>query len=237
LKYQFRPQLIPTLAAAVLIALMVKLGFWQYGKAQQKAALQATYDARLAQVPTALPDAVGNIEEWRYRRVHAKGVYEPRYQILLDNQVENEAAGYHVLTPFRPDGGASLVLVDRGWIPMGDRNHLPQVETPAGTVEIEGYAWVPSSKFYELGAPAESGSLQPLWQNMDMQRYARMVPFAVLPFVVRLDAASPAGGFVRNWPRPAERIEMHLGYAWQWWGFSATLAVIWLVVNFRRNPA
>ncbi len=237
MKYQFRPQLIPTVAAALLIVFMVKLGFWQYGKAQQKITLQAAYDARLKEAPAALPDVVGNIEDWRYRRVHAKGVYEPRYQVLLDNQVENEAAGYHVVTPFRPEGSKTLVLVDRGWIPMGDRNRLPQIETPAGTVEVEGHAWVPSSKFYELAAPSDTKTWQPLWQNMDMPRYARTVPFAVLPFVVRLDAASPAGGFVRNWPRPAERIEMHMGYAWQWWGFSATLAVIWVVVNFKRKPA
>lgn len=237
MKYQFRPQLLPTIAAVLLIAGMVKLGFWQYGKAQQKLALQAAYDLRLQEAPVALPHAVADIEPWRYRRVKSQGVYEPRYQILLDNQVDNENAGYHVITPFRAAGSNALVLVDRGWIPMGDRSQPPQIATPTGMIEIEGFAWVPSSKFYELSAPAPSGGWQMLWQNMDMSRYAKSVPFAVLPFVVRLDAASAAGGFVRNWPKPAERIETNIGYAWQWWGFSLALALIWLFVNLKRkNP-
>lgn len=213
---------------------MIKLGFWQWGKAQQKIALQAAYDARLKEAPTALPLTVGDIEPWRYRRVYAQGQYDTTYQILLDNQVENETAGYHVITPFHPEGSSSVVLVDRGWIPMGDRSKLPQVTTPAGRVEVQGFAWVPSTKFYELSAP-DSG-WQTLWQNMDMSRYAKSVPFQVLPFVIRLDPASP-GGFIRNWPKPAERVETNIGYAWQWWGFSLALACIWVFVNLRRKPA
>lgn len=237
MKYQFRPQLIPTVAAIVSVVVMVKLGFWQYGKAQQKLALQAAYDARLHEAPVPLPEAVDDIENWRYRHIRAEGIYESQYQVLLDNQVEGEIAGYHVITPFRYPGSNTLVLVDRGWIPMGDRNQLPKIETPPGKVAIEGFAWVPSNKFYELAPPPESSGWQVLWQNMDMRRYAKSVPFKVLPFVVRLDAASSAGGYVRNWPKPAERVETNIGYAWQWWGFSVAVVLIWIFVNLKRKAA
>ncbi|OGV74278.1 MAG: hypothetical protein A3B82_04900 [Methylophilales bacterium RIFCSPHIGHO2_02_FULL_57_10] len=70
---------------------------------------------------------------------------------------------------------------------------------------------------------------------MDMPRYAKAVPFVVLPFVIRLDASSQAGGFSRNWIKPAERIETHIGYAWQWWGFSVALVAIWVFVNVKRE--
>lgn len=235
MNYQFRPPLIPTFAAIVAIAVMIKLGFWQYGKAQQKLALQAAYDARLKEPPVALPDSVADVEPWRYRHVKAKGEYDVRYQILLDNQVENEMAGYHVITPFKPKGSGAYVLVDRGWIPMGDRRSLPRIETPQGLIDIRGAAWVPSTKFYELASPPENAGWQALWQNMDMKRYAKSVPFPVLPFVVRLDADSSAGGFVRNWPKPAERVETNIGYAWQWWGFSVAVVLIWIFVNLKRT--
>lgn len=234
--FEFRPQLIPTLAAIVAIAVMVKLGFWQYNKAQQKLALQAAYDARLHEPPIALPAKVTDIEPWRYRHVTASGHYDPRYQILLDNQVENESAGYHVITPFMPDGGGAAVLVDRGWIPMGDRAHLPMPSVLTETIQITGAAWVPPSKFFELATPPQSQDWTALWQNLDIKRYAASVPFSVLPFVVRLDS-NIEGGFVRNWPQPAERVETNIGYAWQWWGFAFTLACIWVYVNFRRKPA
>jgi len=226
-----------TLITILLAAGMIRLGFWQYHKAEQKRALQLTYDSRLAEAPVAAPESVGNIEDWRYRRIHARGRYEATYQILLDNQVENGVAGYHVITPFRAEGSKSLMLVDRGWIPMGDRSELPQIDTPVGVQEASGFAWVPSAKFYELSAPPESNTWQPLWQNMDMTRYGKAVASPVLPFVLRLDASSPAGGFVRNWVMPAERIETHIGYAWQWWGFSVALVAIWVFVNFKKEES
>jgi surfeit locus 1 family protein len=234
LSIRFRPQLIPTIAAIILITGMIKLGFWQYGKAEQKRALQVAYDARLVEAPVPLPETVSNIEDWRYRRIHVRGRFDPQYQILLDNQVEGDAAGYHVITPFRAANSKAVVLVDRGWIAMGERAKLPQIETPDYQLDIEGFAWVPSSKFYELSKAEESKSWQQVWENMDMPGYAKAVPFAVLPFVIRLDATSPAG-FSRQWVKPAERIEMHVGYAWQWWGFSLAVAIIWLVVNFKRE--
>lgn len=236
LMYRFRPDWFPSLIAILLVAGMVRLGFWQYHKAEQKQALQSAYDARLTEAPVAVPDSIADIEDWRYRRIRAKGHYETAYQILLDNQVENGAAGYHVITPFRAEGSKGLLLVDRGWIPMGDRSRLPKIDTPAGSLEVTGFAWVPSTKFYELSPPA-GGAWQPLWQNMDMERYGKAVRTPVLPFVLRLDAGSPADGFVRHWVMPAERIEMHLGYAWQWWGFSATLIVIWIFVNFKKEAS
>ena len=236
MSYKFHPHFLPTFVAALLVAGMIKLGFWQYGKAEQKRVLQVAYDARLTETPAALPEAVSNIEDWRYRRIRAKGRYEPAYQILLDNQLDdNGAAGYHVITPFRPESGKTVVLVDRGWIPMGDRGQLPKIETFAGPVEVTGFAWVPSNKFYELAPPPEGRDWQMLWQNMDMPRYAKAVPFVVLPFVIRLDASSQAGGFSRNWIKPAERIETHIGYAWQWWGFSVALVAIWVFVNVKRE--
>ncbi len=231
---RFRPQLVPTIAAIILIAGMVRLGFWQYGKAEEKRALQAAYDARLVEAPVAVPETISDIEKWRYRRIHVRGTFDPQYQILLDNQVEGDVAGYHVITPMRKENSTAVILVDRGWVPMGDRERLPEIKTPEGALEIEGFAWVPSTRFYELVKPVASTRWQPVWQNMDMQRYVKAAPVAVVPFVLRLDASSPAG-FVRNWVKPAERIEMHLGYAWQWWGFSLAVAVIWVVVNLERD--
>lgn len=234
MRYQFRPQLLTTLVTVIVMAIMVKLGFWQYHKAAQKQALQDTYNARVNESPVELPASIQNLEAWRYRRVQATGAYQTEYQVFLDNQVENEVAGYHVITPFQANNGA-MVLVDRGWIPAGDRSRLPVISTPSGKVTVKGFSWIPSRKFFELAAPANAKAWQPLWQNMDMPRYMQSVPFKVHPFVIRLDADSSAGGFVRNWVMPAERIEMHIGYAYQWWGFSAALFAIWIFVNLKRK--
>ncbi|OIQ86479.1 SURF1 family protein [mine drainage metagenome] len=235
LKYRFRPGLLPTLAMLLAVALCIRLGLWQQHKAGLKQALQTRLDQRLREAPVVLPEKIAVAEAWRYRRVKARGSYDPHYQILLDNQVENEVAGFHVLTPLLLENG-TRVLVDRGWIPApADHATAPEVVTPAGMLEVEGTVWLPSDKIFTLAPAPSSSQWQSVWQNLDMKRYAQAVPFAVLPVVIRLDAASGAGGFVRDWPRPAENIEMHVGYTYQWFGFALAFVVIYLVVNIRKS--
>lgn len=240
MKYTFRPNVWMTLATLAVMALCIKAGLWQFNKAESKQALQTQLNARLNELPVALPDKITHLkndtlESWRYRRVKFAGVYDTRYQVLLDNQVENTVVGYHVLTPMQVEGSSHYVLVNRGWIPIAASRKVPVVIASQGRQEIEGDIALPSKKFFTLEAPqATDGKWQQVWQNLDMARYAKSIPFAVQPFVVRLDAKSKADGFVRNWPPPGERVSMHLGYAYQWFGFALTLLVIYIVLNVKK---
>ena len=142
----------------------------------------------------------------------------------------------HVITPLKVDGKEELVLVDRGWIVASD-NHadVPQIEVPIGVQKVLGQLWLPSKKFYTLSPqPIENGQWQVLWQNMDMDAYAKAVPMKVLPVVLRMSPDNQAG-FVRNWIRPDDRIATHLGYAYQWFGFAFAAFAIYLFVGFRRG--
>lgn len=217
------------------VALFSRLGLWQLHKAETKQALQAQLDQHSMEAPTSLPSSIDNPEEWRYRNVRVRGSYDTRYQILLDNQVANDRAGYHVLTPLKIEGSESLILVNRGWIPApAQHSEIPQVDTPTGSLEVVGNLWLPSDKIYALEPPPASANWQPVWQNMDMKRYQESVPLKLYPLIIRLAPASTAGGFLRSWPRPAERIETHLGYAYQWFGFAATAIAIYLFLSFRK---
>jgi surfeit locus 1 family protein len=226
---------------ALLVPLFVSLGQWQWDKAAVKTARQALLDARAAEVPMLLPAMPVDAEAMRYRRVVVRGVYEPERQILIDNRVHRERAGYHVLTPLRIEGGDATgmyVLVNRGWLPAeAEHRRLPAVDTPAGTVELQATAIVPGTRFFTLGAtPATVDWRDPaarVWQNLDLARYRQAVGFPLQPVVLELDAASAGGGFVRDWPRPDARSERHVGYAWQWFGFAAATVGIWLFYLVR----
>lgn len=236
---RFRPRLWPTLAAALLLPLFIAAGHWQWTKAQTKMLLQQQLDARGAEPALAMPTTLVDAQALRYRKVIARGRYEPESQFLIDNRTHREHAGYHVVTPLRLEGSEMRLLVNRGWVAApADRRQLPHFETPRGVVEVEGTAVVPASRFFTLGAASDRhGEPSDVWQNLDLARYAQAVAVPIQPVVVELDAASEAGGFVREWRRPDERIHIHLGYALQWWAFAATTAVLWLVVNFRRRTA
>lgn len=236
--YNFQPSWLGTLVTVCCIPLFIKLGLWQYHKAEQKLALQGMYDAYAHAAPEPLPEMLTQPEDWRYRQIKVVGEYMPRYQILLDNQVEKELVGYHVITPIKIQGTQRFILVDRGWIPAKD-NHseLPKVDTPSGMQQVAGQGWLPSNKFYTLQAtaPQKSGAdWQPVWQNMDMSLYAKSVPFEVLPLAIRLDPASQAGGFVRDWQRPDDRVTTNIGYAYQWFGFAVAALAIYLFLSFKK---
>ncbi len=236
--YRFQPSWLGTLITVCCIPLFIKLGYWQYHKAEQKKALQATYQRYQAAAPVTLPLLIEHTEPWRYRAVQVVGHYLPQYQILLDNQVEAEQVGYHVITPLQIQGSDTVVLVDRGWIPAPDsHSDIPVVDTPTGQQQVTGKVWLPSTKFYTLSAGTQQAvsGWQTVWQNMDMQRYQQAVPFKTLPLAIRLDAASQAGGFVRNWVMPDDRVATNISYAYQWFGFAVAAFIIYLVVSVKKR--
>jgi surfeit locus 1 family protein len=234
-KYTIRASLFISLLTLAAIALCLKAGFWQYNKAQAKLALQSQLTARMAEAPVELPSHVSDLENWRYKQVKFTGVYDTKYQVYIDNQVEDTKVGYHILTPMLVTNSRFYVLVNRGWIAGSPNRNVPVVTTPAGKLEIEGEIGLPSQRFFTLEAPQTNDKKwQPVWQNLDMARYAKSVPFAVQPFIVRLHPNSQAGGFIRNWPAPGDRVGMHLGYAYQWFGFALTLLIIYIVLNVKK---
>jgi surfeit locus 1 family protein len=227
----------PTLATFMLLPLMAWLGMWQLDRADQKQRLQAEYDNRQLEPAVRLLSVLENPESLRFRRVVARGQYEPKYQILIDNRVHQGQAGYYVLTPLRLENGSVRVLVNRGWVPVGrSRSELPIIDTPKDTVEVTGLATVPQTKGFHLGGARPPGATwQPVWQYLDLQVYRKDVSFPVQPMVVLLDAENPNGGFVRQWARLDAGIATHQGYAFQWFSLAVALAGIYILLNTRKT--
>lgn len=217
----------------VLVPAFISLGLWQWNKAQAKLARQAELDA-LSQGPAlAMPMEPASAESLRHRRFALQGEFDPARQILIDNRVQQGQAGYHVVTPLKLAGSDLRVLVNRGWVPApADHSRVPEVPPPAGPVSITGVAVVPAERFFTL-APAPAARWEPVWQNLDLQRFRAGVPYALQPVVIQLDPDVP-GGYGRDWPRPEEGADHNLGYAMQWFGFAVASLAIWLYFLVRR---
>ena len=204
MRRRFQPRLWPTLAALLLVPLFIAAGQWQWNKAAAKASLQAELEARGVEAALTIPSIRVDAEALRYRKLVARGHFEPQYQVLIDNRTYRGQAGYHVVTPLRLEGSDMRVLVNRGWVPLqADRGTLPQIATPSGIVDVAGMAVVPGTRFFTLGkddAKETQGAWQSIWQNLDLAHYGKVVSFPLQPVVLQLDADSPAGGFVREWP-------------------------------------
>lgn len=220
------------LLLALLLPAFGALGLWQWDKWQEQLFRQAALDARSQAGLRDMPGQPAPAGELRDHHFRLRGEYDAARQILVDNRVYRGQAGYHVLTPLRLAASKQAILVNRGWVPaLAEHRQLPAVPPPGGMLSLTGVAVLPGERFFSL-APAPAG-WQSVWQHLDWQRFQRSVDYPLQPVIIQLDAAAP-GGYGRDWPRPDERAERHLGYALQWFGFALASLAIWLYLLLRR---
>jgi surfeit locus 1 family protein len=240
LALRFHPRLVPTLAAAVLLPVLIALGIWQMHRADFKRGLQAEYDTRIAGPVVAVEPRLQAADQLRFFRVSAHGVWEPDRQFFVDNRVHHGVAGFHVVTPLHISGGDVRVLVNRGWIPGNpDRSQRPVADSPTGEVAVTGIAIVPAANRFTFGvpAPAPGTNWEPVWPHLDIGRFSGFVNYPVQPIVILLDPSSDAGGYEREWARLDAGIKTHQSYAFQWFSLAVALVAVYLLTNVRKEDA
>jgi len=228
--WSFAPRLVPTLAAAALIALTASLSRWQAHRAEEKEGRQHLYEERMAQPPLEL---AGSIDAGAalFRRVRGAGTWIAQKQVFVDNQVQGGRAGFDVVTPLRLEGSGAVVLVDRGWVARNDAYpEPPRVDVPAGRVEVVGIAALPPARFLEL-APSEA-IIGSVFQNLTLDRYRKWSGIDVLPVEVFADPPGP--GLVAVHERPDAGADQNRQYEATWFLLAATTAALWLGLNLRR---
>lgn len=235
-----RRRLIVLVAAVLVGALTLRLGFWQLDRADQKRALQAALDRRGDMPPLTAGELAATsalAAAQHHRRITLRGEWLPRATVFLDNRQMAARPGFFVLTPLRlsaAPGAPAVVWVQRGWAPRdnNDRTHLPVVPTPAGEVQVTGRVAPAPARLYEFGADAGG----PIRQNLDLDASARELGLGIFPLtVVQTEAASgPADGLLRDWAPPAVDVHKHLGYAFQWFALSALVTGLYVWYQLIR---
>ena len=219
------------LATLLGVALTANLGAWQLRRAAQKIALQAALESR-AQLPALAASDLARTAEaaqaQRYRAVRLRGQWVGTHSVFLDNRQMGDRVGFYLVTPLQLEGRPEAVLVQRGWVPRDqrDRTLLPNVPTPTGLVDVVGHIAPPPARLYEFAAAA-SGVIR---QNLDLGAFAAETGLRLAPLSVQQsDSAATAGdGLLRAWPRPAVDVQMHYGYAFQWFAMCALMTGLYV---------
>lgn len=234
---RFQPRMIPALATLVGMAIFLRLGWWQWHKADRVEAEAQSYAARVHDHPLSLGAAPVDAQATANMPVIVRGQYEATGQFFLDNQQERGVPGVHVITPLRIEDTDTRVLVNRGWIGWGaSRAALPVVAVPEGAVVVHGLAQQPRQDTSRWTAKA-NGPTGALTMRLDLERYRQQVPHPVQPVVVLQDPQDASDGLVRNWPAPENKAGMHRGYAVQWLLITLALVVFSVVTSFRKVEA
>jgi surfeit locus 1 family protein len=231
--HQFQFRWISLIATIMLMAVFLRLGWWQWSKATDVESQVQQRDARSAVSPLLLGAQVLTPKEVEGASVVVRGHFDAQGQFFLDNQQHQGRPGVHVITPLTLEGTQIQVLVNRGWIGWGaSRAVLPEVPVPLTRVEVRGHAVSPSGKapMFVSESLGESGALRTRIRLDEIQAAAKQ---PMQPFVVLMDS-SDADGLVRDWPEVTNKSPMHKGYAMQWFLMAVLLLFFFLRSSYRK---
>lgn len=233
----WRPSPLGAALTVLGTALLMQLGFWQLGRAEQKRTLLDQYAQGQQSQVEITPQNADKLP--RYQRAEVTGRYDPSHQFLLDNMPSHAGQpGYRVLTPMQTAAG--WLLVDRGWLPLGKtREELPDIGVGDDERTITGMIDLLPRAGLELDTPAIDASAP--WPRVlsfpKQHALEQQLGRQLLPGLLLLDA-SHSDGYERVWEAHiAVTPERHIGYAVQWFALAAAAVIIFIVTSFRTKKA
>ncbi len=219
------------LVTTVLVfSALVKLGFWQSGRALEKEQrlikieqLNAQSAISLAHVVTPANKSNGFAEVNDFAVV-IDGRFDKNQVFLLDNQVNKGRLGYRAYQVAVTNDYA--VLVNLGWVQGSiNRQELPEVAALDGQHQFKG-----NIRLIEVGILLQEQTFSRVqWplrvQQIELDKFSSLIACQLLPFVVYVDK-NEALGFEKNWQPIVMPPEKHRAYAFQWF----SLALAWLLL-------
>ena len=222
-RFAFSRRWFGYLAVAVVFAIVcVLLSQWQLSRLEEKRAENALVLANYEAEPVPLSSVLDSPADWQdadtWTPVEMRGSYLGDDQVLVRNRPRNGQPGFEVLTPLRLTDG-SVFVVDRGWLPTGSAQDLPDVipAPPVGEVTVTARL--------KPGEPALPGRTAAKGQiaTVELAQFAESLDGPVYTGAYGL-LASEDPAPAETAPLPAMKPELdegsHLSYAFQWLVFG-----------------
>lgn len=210
------------LALALLFAAVCAgLGTWQVARRDEARAEIATVEANFDAAPVPIDDALPRLDSFagdqKWLPVEMSGTYLIDEEMLVRNRPLNANPGFEVLTPIQLADG-SVFIVNRGWVPTGQRQDSPDVVPSPPTGPVTVVARLKAGEPNLAGRSASGNQVA----TINLTEIAK-----------RLDAPTYTGAYglmASEDPAPAERPTAiakpaedegpHLSYAFQWFLFG-----------------
>ncbi|WP_202515877.1 SURF1 family protein [Streptomyces sp. SID161] len=235
-RYRFllsRQWVILTLVAIALIPTMIRLGFWQQHRYEERTARNDLVSAALHAEPvpverlTSPGHSVTRAE--KYRTVTATGTFDTAREVVVRRRTSSDGeVGFHVLTPFVLTDG-KVLLVNRGWIPAnGVQTAFPKIPAPpAGRTTVTGRLMADETTAAS-GIKNVEGLPDRQIMLINSAEEARRLGAEVLGGYLQQTAPEPRGGSPEQVSDPgSEDAPLNYAYMLQWWLFAAAVPVGW----------
>jgi surfeit locus 1 family protein len=237
--YIFKFKLIPTLIFAITFCGFIVLGFWQIDRADQKNVLNSNYTDRQQEAIIVLDknNVIDEKSSLLWRKVEFEGSFLNKQNIILDNQIFNQIAGFNIITPFKIKGSDSLVLINRGWHPnLKNRETLPIINEISGERLLQGHI----ASFPVSGIKLGKNNIETLnsqifrFQRLDAAELNYFFSAKMMPYMIYLDPIIDKELY-GNFKLPAPDSQKNYGYAFQWFAFAITLLIIFIRLSMKRK--
>lgn len=230
-----RSLLWPAIWSALGLLLLLWLGTWQVQRLHWKEGLIAERNAALAAAPVSLPQPLDGARALEFHPVRAEGEFLNEHELYLNAQAFTGDPGFHIVTPFRLAGGATI-FVDRGFVPTDRRAPATRAAGEiAGPTAVTGLLRLPEPPgwFTPANEPAKNS-----WFSIDLPAMAQAAGVgSALPFYIDADKAPVPGG----WPQGGQTItdlpNDHLQYAITWYALAVALVAIYIRFALRRRSS
>jgi cytochrome oxidase assembly protein ShyY1 len=236
------------LITLLVFVLLLKLGWWQMSRAQEKTQRLAHIEQVQHQQAFSLDDVEAIREESpdlaNDLPVHLTGKFNEGIVFLLDNQMHNGRFGYRVFQVMTIDNNEIVktklnttqtetntkktiaVLVNLGWH-EGDRTRQiePNINAITGQHTLSGHVRLIEQGIMLIDQQFTQLKLPQLVQQIEIGKFSQLIGVELLPFAVYL-AKHEQVGYIKNWQPIVMPPEKHSAYAFQWF----SLAIAWLML-------
>ena len=220
--------MITTILVIIGVFVLIRLGFWQLDRLDQRRAFNDHYLEQVSLEPINLSGQsipVG-LEGMEYRKVSVEGFFDFKNEIYLQNHAHENQPGYRVVTPLLIENQNLAVLIDRGWISLSDLKNISSINEQYEQAQtINGIIRNPNSKDKIVDTVKSSEDNSNLYLYVDIASVQNKANYQLLPIYIQLEGDSHG-----EKPIPqTQEIEItegpHFGYALQWFIFASLLGL------------
>jgi cytochrome oxidase assembly protein ShyY1 len=210
------------LGLAIIFAIIcVLLGFWQLSRRAETLAeidlVQKNFDSKPEPIDQVLPSLKSFSTNQKWTPVKLHGTYLDDDQLLVRNRPLNGNPGFEVLVPLLLDDG-SVFVVDRGWLPAGTTQDIPDIIPAAPTGALIVVARL------KPGEPTLDNHSAPAGQiaTIHLTDIAKLVdkPTYTGAYGLLASETPPAVQRPIAVTKPVPDEGPHLSYAVQWFAFA-----------------
>ncbi|GAA4527314.1 SURF1 family protein [Brachybacterium paraconglomeratum] len=220
-----RETLLGLVAVLLLAAICVMLGFWQFGRYENRRDEAAVVHANYEAAPVALDQVIQDpkaplsaTDVWTPVTLHGSYCTDSECVLYVRNRQLSGVVGYWQLVPFQADDGTTLLVV-RGWVPQEPDSSAPAQIAPVPDGELTITARLrtaepvldrepPPGQTHSVNPPQSAGLMGLPDQGLVTGAFGELA------------AEDPAAERPASLPSPDTSLGPHLSYAFQWWIFA-----------------